>query len=346
MKNLLLLLFIPLCLSCTNEIALNSNNEPSKLILNAILCSNKDENKVTLALTGHGDVTYITDAKVSIFINGELKEIISESTYDKNSPGSSPGDYITKLHFTPGDIVKIEAVTSDNKYNAWAEVIVPKPVYIEKIDTTSSIISNAIESIKYIHLKITFEDDANQKNYYRIAVNRIQTVSALSKETGKDTIVIIKTSETLLCNEDVVLTDGKPTPINSDNIFDSPENRYGVFDDSRINNKYTMSVSTQYFPYRQEIYYGIHEKLKNITNIDMKLDISLHSISEGEYFYLKALNRIDSDIYDSPFIEPIKLPSNILGGIGIMGISAKHSQILTLPSYIPKVLNETNTPNH
>lgn len=337
MKKLLLLLLIPLCLSCTNEIVLNLDNEPSKLILNAILFSNKDENKITLALTGHDDVTYITDAKVSISINGELKEIISESTYDKSSPDSSPGDYITKLHFAPGDIVKIEAVTSDNKYNAWAEVIVPNPVYIEKIDTTSSVISNAIESLKYIHLKITFEDDANQKNYYRIAVNRIQTVSALSKETGKDTTAIIKTSETLLCNEDVVLTDGKPTPINSDNIFDSPENRYGVFDDSRINNKYIMSVSTQYFPYRQDIYYGIHEKLKDIIHIDMRLEISLHSITEGEYFYLKALNSIDSDMYDSPFAEPIKLPSNITGGIGVMGVSTQHTQKLTLTSYVPTI---------
>lgn len=337
MKKLLLLLLIPLCQSCTNEIALNLNNEPSKLILNAILISNQDENKITLALTGHDDVTYITDAKVSISINGELKEIISESTYDKSNPGSSPGDYITKLHFAPGDIVKIEAVTSDYKYNAWAEVIVPNPVYIEKIDTTSSVISNEIESLKYIHLKITFEDDASQKNYYRIAVNRIQTVSALSKETGKDTTAIINTSETLLCNEDVVLTDGKPTPINSDNIFDSPENRYGVFDDSRINERYTMSISTQYFPYRQNIYYGIHEKLKDITHIDMRLEISLHSITEGEYFYLKALNSIDSDMYDSPFTEPIKLPSNITGGIGVMGVNTQHTQSLTLPSYVPTI---------
>ncbi len=337
MKKLLLLSLIALCLSCTNEIALNLSNEPSRLILNTFLYSNEDENKITLALTGSNNVTYITDARISIFINGELKEILSKPTYNKNTPGSSPGDYITKLHFVPGDIVKIDVVTSDNKYNAWAEVIVPSPVNIEKIDTTSSVISNAIESLKYIHLKITFKDDTSQKNYYRIAVDRIQTVSALSKETGQDTTAIIKTSETILCNEDIVLTDGKPTPINSDNIFDSPENRYGVFDDSRINEKYTMSISTQYFPYRQNIYYGIHEKLKDITNIDMRLEISLHSITEGEYFYLKALNSIDADMYDSPFTEPIKLPSNITGGIGIMGISSKYSQALSLSSYAPTI---------
>lgn len=334
MKKILLLI-IPLCLSCTNEIAFDLSNEPCKLIVNALLCSDEDENKITLAFTGYGNVTYVTDARINIFINGELKEEILKPTYDKDAPNSSPGDYITNIHYSPGDQVKIEAITSDNKYHAWSEFIVPNPVNIERIDTTTSIISTAFESLKYIHFKIAFQDETAQKNFYRIAVDRIQTVYAESKESGRDTTAVIKTSETLICSEDIVLTDGKPTPISSDNIFDSPENRYGVFDDSRIDKKYIMSISTQYFPYRQEIYYGVHNKLKNIRNIDMKFDISLHSISEGEYFYLKALNFIDSDIYDSPFTEPIKLPSNISGGIGIMGMSVKHSQILTLSSYVP-----------
>ena len=75
MKKLLLLSLIALCLSCTNEISLNLSNEPSRLILNTFLYSNEDENKITLALTGSNNVTYITDARISIFINGELKEI-------------------------------------------------------------------------------------------------------------------------------------------------------------------------------------------------------------------------------------------------------------------------------
>ncbi|WP_291530254.1 DUF4249 domain-containing protein [Bacteroides sp. UBA939] len=334
MRYLLLLLLVSFCSSCTNEIPVSLSSEPGKLILNAMLHSGEDENKITLAFTGYGNVTYVTDAKVYISINGDLKEVIDAPTYDRSNPNSSPGDYITRLLYLPGDTVKIEAVTADNKHRAWSEVVVPAPVYIERVDTASSVINTPFESLRFIHLKIAFEDDASRKNYYRISVDRVQTISAVSRESGRDTTVIIKTSETLLCNEDIVLTDGRPTPISSDNIFDSPENKYGVFDDSRIDGKYTMSVSTQYFPYTQEIYYGVHEKLKDITNIDMKLTVNLHSISEGEYFYLKALNLIDSDLYDTPLSEPIKLPGNISGGIGVMGISSRHSQTLSLSSYL------------
>lgn len=334
MKKIVLLL-IPLCLSCTNEITLKSSNEPNEFIVNALLDADKEENKITLAFTGYGNVTYVTDAQVDIFINNELKEKITKPTYVKDDPASSPGDYITKLQFSPGQQVRIEATTADNKYHAWSEAIVPATVRIERIDTTTSIINTAFESLKYIHLKVTFEDDITRKNYYRIAINRTQTVYALSKSTGRDTTVVIKTAETLLCNEDVVLTDGRPTPIDSDNIFDSPENRYGVFDDARINGKYTLSVSTQYYPYRQEIYYGIPEKLKEVSNVDMVFDVSLHSISESEYLYLKALNFIDSDMYDSPFTEPIKLPCNVSGGTGILGVSTQDRRTLPLSSYVP-----------
>lgn len=334
MKKILLSI-IPLCLSCTNEITLKPGNEPSELIVNALLNSGEQENKITLAFTGYGNVTYVTDAQVNIYINNELKEKIVKPTYVKEDPASSPGDYITELRFSPGEQVRIEAWTADNKHHARSEVTVPAPVNIERIDTATSVINTAFESLKYIRLKITFQDDIARKNYYRIAVNRIQTVYARSKNTGRDTVVIIKTAEVLMCNEDVVLTDGKPTPINSDNIFDSPENRYGVFDDARINGKYTMSVSTQYYPYRQEIYYGSPENLKDIRNVDMIFNVSLYGISEGEYFYLKALNFIDSDMYDSPFTEPVKLPCNISGGTGVVGISTQDSRTLTLSSYVP-----------
>lgn len=331
-----LLVILSLCLSCTNEIAFDLSNEPATLIVNALLFSDESENKITLALTGYKRVAYITDARVDIVVNGELKESITKPTYHQKEPNSSPGDYITHLHFAPGDRVKIEATTSDKKHHAWAEVIVPAPVYMEQIDTTTSIINTAFnESLKYIHFKLTFLDDTTKKNYYRVEVERVQTVFAVSKRTGCDTTLIIKTSETLLHNEDIVLTDGKPTPINGSSIFDSPENRYGVFDDSRIHANYTMSISAQYFPYWQEIYYGVHEQLKEVKKVDMKLDISLHGITESEYFYLRALNFIDSEINDSPFAEPIKLPSNVSGGIGVVGVSTKRSHILLLESYVP-----------
>ena len=48
--------------------------------------------------------------------------------------------------------------------------------------------------------------------------------------------------------------------------------------------------------------------------------------TETEYYYLKALNLVDSDAYDETINEPIKYPSNVHGGTGMVGISTEVSK--------------------
>ena len=50
------------------------------------------------------------------------------------------------------------------------------------------------------------------------------------------------------------------------------------------------------------------------------------SITETEYYYLKALNLVDSDVYDETINEPIRYPSNVHGGTGMVGISTEVSK--------------------
>lgn len=286
-----------------------------------------------MALTGHNQVSYITNARIKVFVNGELKEEIAA---EKNKVhGATPGEYFSTIQFIPGEMVKIEASTLNGEYKAIGETLVPSPIAIEHIDTISTFIVTPFDTQRYLKLKVTFTDKAKEHKYYRIALERMQKVNAVSSKTNKDTIVIVHTTERLICREDLVLTDGKPTPVDSKNIFDSPENRYGVFDNSRIDGKYTMSLSTGYFPYGQNLYYGVYDNLKDIKNVKTTLQVRLLSISKEEYYYLKALNILDSDNSNGPFNEAIKLPSNIKGGIGIVGISTGTSLKLDLEDYKP-----------
>ena len=123
--------------------------------------------------------------------------------------------------------------------------------------------------------------------------------------------------------EDIVLTDGQPSTENDENngMFDIAKNVYGVFDDSRFKNSpYTMTV---YVPrYIFQSYDGPYPSAK--------VDIIVHllSITESEYYYLKALNLIDSDAFDDTMNEPIKYPSNVHGGTGIVGISTEVSKVI------------------
>lgn len=341
-KSLFLIVALFSLVACTNEIPFDYSNEPSKIIVNALLDVHKKENKITLALTGRNQVMYITDGQIKVLVNGSLKEEITTADYNEKILGSSPGDYFSRTKFNPGEIVRIEASTTDGKYKAWGEALVPSPIPVERIDTTSTVLTTAFDSRRFLKLQVTFTDDAKEENYYRLAIERIQTVDAISSKTDKDTTVIVNTVERIVSREDVALTDGRPTPMDSKNIFDAPENKYGVFDNSRINGRYTMSVSTEYYPYDQNLYYGVYEGLKDIKNVKTSLFVHLFSISKGEYYYLRALNLLDSDNSGGPFNEAIKLPSNITGGIGIVGISTVTSMKLDLSDYKP-VLSRTKS---
>lgn len=64
----------------------------------------------------------------------------------------------------------------------------------------------------------------------------------------------------------------------------------------------------------------------------MDVIIRLMSITETEYYYLKALNLVDSDAYDETINEPIKYPSNVHGGTGMVGISTEVTQTIHIIS--------------
>jgi hypothetical protein len=347
MKKYIYLIIITLfVVSCENEIPFDIKNNPPKLVINALFDAGKEKNEIILALTGREKVTYINEAVIDIYINGELKEHLTEPdpVYDPmqyQGEGPINRTYKTKIRFAPGDVVKIEAKTNDGKYRAWSEVTVPQPINIEKVDTTI-VTKNAARhsSSKYLRVKTTFTDNGKQANYYRIAMLFDLEIEAKSPITSKDTVINRTVTNTLIVNEDVVLTDGRPSTEDDDNGLLTPvRNNYGVFDNSRISGTYTMitSMMIPYFHFDYPDYYQSSDRYEDIKRIKVKAKVRLLSISKMQYFYLKALNTYDSEDYDDYFNLPVKFPSNIEGGTGIFGISIGNEAIVPLDDYIPRM---------
>lgn len=79
--------------------------------------------------------------------------------------------------FSPGDVVRIDALTDDGKYHAWAEVTVPQRLdEIENIDTLTVPLTQNGFTQDYMRYKITFRDRPNEENYYRIVVDKQLTL--------------------------------------------------------------------------------------------------------------------------------------------------------------------------
>ncbi len=306
--------------SCEKEISFNDKNKKTLLVINALLDATKSENCIYLNLTGSNQSVEVKDAIVNIYINGVLKET---ANYKEDTEyGRGNHFYSVTSSFNPEDKIEVEAITQDGKYHANAQVNVPIPISITHIDTTTVIKNNEFDNqpIKYLRFKITFKDRPNENNFYRLAIERKDTwkSSSAQQETIKT-----EYNYDIINKEDVVLTDGNPSYVEDDDLsdlFGQAKNIYSVFDDSRFKNKeYTMTVSMLIgtpFPSNPG-----QEELFTKT-----MTVKLLSISEAEYYYFKALNIFDSDGYNEVIYEPVRFPSNVNGGTGIVGVSTESRQ--------------------
>lgn len=312
----LLLLSALLAGACENEIPFNLKDNPPKLVMNALINADSAYNTLYLNFTDRNKMVYVEDATVEVRVDGLLAETLRAEPAEENN--SLPNRYVIRSRFRPGETVRIDAATPDGLHHAWAEVTVPqRPQAIVKVDTATVKIANGYGNYRSPHMryKISIDDHRNRPDYYRLVMESLLTHTVKTDE-GNDTTYSYKNYD-LVNREDVVLTDGAPYTNDEENngLFDKARNIYNVFDDSRFrDNTYVMTV-----------YNRSGEQYERLKALKIRTVIRLLSITETEYYYLKALNTIDSDAYDEDVMEPIKYPGNVHGGTGIVGISTETS---------------------
>ena len=321
----ILLIALLTLVSCENELPFSIKDNPPKQVVNSLINADSLTNVLFLNLTGRNNTTHIKNAKVEVRVNGQLFESL------RPLPPQDEGDMQCRFNittkFTPGDMIRIDALTDDGQHHAWAEVTVPqRPNEIINIDTITVPFKQYGYTTNYLRYKISIKDHSNEDNYYRLIVDKKMSAPQYNYETGKY-LTRTKHSFSFIGREDIVLTDGQP--INGDDddnsMFDKIENIYAVFDDSRFKNtSYTMTI---YNYTGNDVFYQYGD------NINCDVTIRLLSITESEYYYLRALNFLKSDGYDETFNEPIKFPGNVQGGVGIVGVSTEVSKVIHISSF-------------
>ena len=304
--------------SCRYEIPINLKNDP-KLVVNAMINIESRSNFIYLSRTGEYDINSVYNATINIYINDILREQITEPSetdtlhYPEDSYDYYHNNkkYKTDLLFNPGDRVRIE-VFADDKYHAWAEDVVPRPLEIETIDTMTF--------LKYdtprIRLKTKFTDFPNEKNFYRLAVVRKIDIYIKNKEGDISYSGSFEEALQMDTSEDIVLNNGKIATNND--ILPMAEN-YTIFNDSHLNGSYTMTTS-----FRRNVDFDSFplDDESIIEYVSVNFEIHLLSITEMQYNYLKTLNIISSDSYNVFNSTPVTIPGNVEGGIGFVGFSS------------------------
>lgn len=314
-----LLVLLLVTASCENELPFNIKDNPPKLVMNALINADNPSNVLYLTFTGKEEATYAENATVEIRVNGQL----SESLRPSPGEGSAKSCFNISSKFAPGDVVRIDAFTDDGQHHAWAEATVPqRPHEITGIDTVTVPLTQYNYMQDYLQYKIGIKDRSGEDNFYRLVIDKQTVIEEQDPETGERTTRVIHNYQ-FISREDIVLTDGQPT--NSDDedngMFDTVQNIYGIFNDSRFKDTaYTMTVYN-----RTNMDWWLPE-YSRLVKIDIV--VRLLSITETEFYYLKALNLVDSDAYDETINEPVKYPGNVHGGTGIVGISTEVSKII------------------
>lgn len=355
--------------SCENEIPYTPEMKQPCLVMNALLEAGDDKtNEVFLYLsTGDNLGKLNKDAALSLFINGRLAETPQEADPDKQVPPS--GSYAEnfgykKYYFTtplrPGDLVRLEATAQGGTLRATAEVQVPQPPQDFRVDTCT-VPLNMGSSIVTPHRRylVAVNDIANENNHYRLDIRnqflvRYHIYEYLRDEQGnfiedenhnliyteRDSLSTQVYSD-LVNREDIILTDGNVSHSQEDEdnlMFPRIENKYNIFTDNRFrNSSATLKVYTRlYDDFAANPIYGI---TYGNTYCTQSIHIRLLNLTADYYRYLKALNCLDDDDYDTTLMEPVSLPCNVNGGIGFVGIATPREVVITFTERPCKLIN-------
>lgn len=319
--------------SCENELPFSRGSQEPQLLMNAMLEAGKTDNEVSLKIMYEDEAIQVGNGSVTVYVNGEKKEIAEAKLIWWRSDGSDSLKLcVLKTVFQPGDRIRLEATAENGKYNASAEVEIPQPVTEDiQVDTLLTQLKVGYVVQPCMRYRITLNDRPGEKNYYRLIIQEDEYWG--DPDAGWE-YEPYENRPDIINQEDVVLTDGHLTTADDEEfgILDMTiQNKMNIFTDSRFQNSpYTLKVYTYYKDY----HYFAEE-----NHIVVKANIRIQSITKTDYRYLRALNCLSSDNYNATLMEPVILPCNVRGGLGFVGASAeKHVKlrIVDRPPLRPK----------
>ncbi len=270
-------------------------------------------------LNDTADFRNVNKAEVNLWVNGTLKEKL---TFD------SVGIYTSTYKPEMSDSLKLTVDVPQMKQVSATTNFTNAPIVLS-VDTQKVIINKevlwyssgdtlVVKDHYKVNYKLKFQDNGDQKNYYRLIVREVSFKGVWNEDTHKvDTMASHTTphypdfdfTDVVSGNTTDPLADSGTSPVAI--LLSDANNRYHVFSDDIFNGKtYTLQFSTNITKYIKDIHYG------SLENIKHEIYISLQSISEDYYLYLQTRS---ASYATNLFSEPVKVHNNINGGIGILG---------------------------
>lgn len=307
LSYILLTMYIGLLSSCTYHFELDDVGASSKLVLYSYPGS-ADTTVVhlsrSLPVSQKGElVRGLKGADVHLSVNGEAVPL---AWTDDSIPGVPAQSYYAVKAYEDGDKVNITAAVEGMKTVSSATVVP------SLFPLTSIKLAHKDDSPSQCQFRIHFTDHALTKDYYALKVERKQLFWNDGKYSEESNTLALNLDDEPLLNTSSGLDD----ILMIENGF--YRNLY-YWDDTKIQGKsYTLRLNT-YYETDYEDDFITPEGVEHIK-CQVKYRISLYSLSEEFYRYLKSLNDQKNNGLGNSELAPIHSTyTNVSNGIGVVG---------------------------
>ena len=322
LKYIILLSAFGFLISCEKEIEFNGDIVKPLVVVNSFLTTDSvvkaHLSKSKFFLSNKSFFDSITNATVSIFVNGTLKENLMHQKF-----GLYQGTYIPKT----GDSIRLVVKVPQYDGDVVSSTRIQNKSNILSVDTTLTFqFKDSIYYDKevaghiyyyYCDIKMRIRDNASETNFYRLVAKKQQLSIPGYPVWNQGYFISFK-------------LEGFENQ--SGNLIDFLEDSESWQDehlipDELFNGKELMlKFRTDFATIKLKPGY---EHLSFLKEGNESLRINLQTISKDLYFYLKS-KRAAQNIADGFFAEPVQIFNNIRNGLGILGAQTNNEYLLEL----------------
>ena len=348
--------------ACENTIRYEYDRNDGQITLLSQLSTSQTEHTVILSMSYPDRVETLTGAAVVCYVNDvrhvaeeQPPRVVEQYVYDPVSneemvverpQQSNYTEYVFSAAIRPGDQVRVEV--SKGALKAWAEVTVPQPVTLVKVDT--AMVERTIHYVDldgdysyedaFMDIAVTIRDVPGVDNYYSLtASSRVEGEFRYLDEEGTVTKTEWYSAEEkgipYETFHDRILEDGYSAG-DASSLLENflATNEMHCFSDKEFRDREAVlhpSFNAYLFRPggRGYSYWMVPEAQEG--DLHTFFTLHLRSFDRDFYNYLRAINNMQTYGYDvTPIIEPTMLPNNIVGGYGMVSIAAESTYTFDL----------------
>lgn len=362
MRRLFIPILLFLCGACTNTIDYDFSQVKPELMVIGWLDQSASSQTVCVSLSEGGLVKPVDEATVTCYVNGERIASVSANAVEEQRVSDLHTMFINvdplfyqqlpvsfSASLKPGDKVQLTIEANHGAYKASScELIVPKPVEITQVDTARITVQHLDWNERYLQIRADVPDRKGEDNWYCITIREMAVGTYTFKDGGPDISVSVCSTLYIKDLDDPILLDGNMGPTDDLNLFDySGNGAFACFSDQLFRDGTAHLRMNTYPSWNDEgpDFTRLGAQLLDIYGYDMLLErgfdkcradhwleIHLSHCSQDAYHYLRSLRTISSEGYNPEIVEPVTVPSNFIGGIGLVDVINTAISRIDLPS--------------